>query len=210
MKRGTTLPALPSTLPKRTIANAVAERCAQSPTSISASRFVAPMTLDGFTALSVEMSTKRSAPAPCAISSTLRQPMTLFFTASSGVALHEGDVLVGGGVEHVVGPVAVRELAEAGGVAHVHHLRDHGEPRVHALEVAEEEVEAVLVDVGEDEARRLVVGELAADLAADGARRPRDEHPLALDLGADLRLVEAHGAAGQQVVRGEVLQHRHR
>ena len=61
-KRGTTLPLLPSTLPKRTMANEVPLPIACVWMAISASRFDAPITLVGFTALSVEMKMKRSTP----------------------------------------------------------------------------------------------------------------------------------------------------
>ena len=55
-------------LPKRTISSCVLlSRSWPSPSqAISARRFVAPITLVGFTALSVEISTKRSAPKRCA------------------------------------------------------------------------------------------------------------------------------------------------
>ena len=55
-----------------------------------------------------------------------------------------------------------------------------------ALQLAEEEVEAVLVDVGQHEARRLEAGELAADLAADRARGARDQDPSPAHVGRRL------------------------
>ena len=61
-KRGTTLPLLPRTLPKRTIENEVPLPTACAWTTSSASRFDAPITLVGFTALSVEIKMKRSTP----------------------------------------------------------------------------------------------------------------------------------------------------
>ena len=62
-KMGTTLPRLPSTLPKRTETNGRPHAArAASVTTSSATRLVQPMTLAGLTALSVEMSTKRSTP----------------------------------------------------------------------------------------------------------------------------------------------------
>ena len=54
---GTTLPRLPSTLPKRTTTNALPVACEAARTSVSAIRFEAPITLDGLTALSLEIST---------------------------------------------------------------------------------------------------------------------------------------------------------
>ena len=64
-----TLPLLPSTLPKRTAMKRVPGcSVARLLTTISAARLVAPITLVGFTALSVLMSTKRSAATSAAAS----------------------------------------------------------------------------------------------------------------------------------------------
>jgi hypothetical protein len=54
-----TLPALPNTLPKRTITNCVPRPCRLRQT-ISARRFVAPMTFVGLTALSDDTRTNFS------------------------------------------------------------------------------------------------------------------------------------------------------
>ena len=64
---GTTLPVEPSTLPKRTVTQRMPPPAARACMSsawqyISASRLEAPMTLVGFTALSVEMNTIASVP----------------------------------------------------------------------------------------------------------------------------------------------------
>ena len=72
-KRGITLPALPNTLPKRTITNCVAPPCRLWQT-ISASRLVAPITLVGLTALSVETSTNFSTLAPTAARASTQVP----------------------------------------------------------------------------------------------------------------------------------------
>ena len=56
-KVGTTLPRLPSTLPKRTLTKLRPVDTAARCTNSSAIRFVAPMILDGLTALSLEIST---------------------------------------------------------------------------------------------------------------------------------------------------------
>jgi hypothetical protein len=56
---GITLPALPSTLPNLTVSNCVRGAiCCNAWQAISARRLLAPITLVGLTALSVEISTK--------------------------------------------------------------------------------------------------------------------------------------------------------
>ena len=82
--RGTTLPLLPRTFPKRTIENDVPLPTACAWTTSSATRLDAPITLVGFTALSVEIMMKRSTPWASAACARSRVPRTLFFTASHG------------------------------------------------------------------------------------------------------------------------------
>ena len=93
LKIGTTLPADPSTFPNRTAVTFVREVRARSRTTSSATRFVAPITEEGFTALSVEMRTKRFAPHASAARATWSVPNTLFFTASSGASSISGTCL---------------------------------------------------------------------------------------------------------------------
>ena len=83
-KIGTTLPFEPRTLPNRTETYGRPVRRAASATSISAIRLLAPMTLDGRTALSVETRTKRSTPAASAASSSAIVPPMFTCTASEG------------------------------------------------------------------------------------------------------------------------------
>ena len=90
---GMTLPADPSTLPNRTEVMRVLLRRPCSRSTISAMRLVAPITELGRTALSVEMSTRRSAPTASAMRATFCVPKTLFFTASSGASSMSGTCL---------------------------------------------------------------------------------------------------------------------
>ena len=83
LNKGTTLPRLPNTLPKRTTLKNRPELSAASKTIVSAMRLVAPITLTGRMALSVEIITRRSTPYSRAASTTLRVPWMLLVTASS-------------------------------------------------------------------------------------------------------------------------------
>ena len=62
-------------------------------TAHSASAFDAPMTVAGLTALSVETSTKRSAPASPAAAATMRVATALLRTASTGFSSISGTCL---------------------------------------------------------------------------------------------------------------------
>ena len=90
LKSGTTLPADPRTLPNRTAVKRVTDLRARSRTISSATRLVAPITLAGWTALSVEIRTNRSAPQASAIRAAFSVPNTLFLTASSGASSISG------------------------------------------------------------------------------------------------------------------------
>src|SRR3990172_5911660 len=93
LNNGTMLPRLPSTFPKRTETKARPDRCAASRTMSSAMRLVAPMTLYGWTALSVEIKTNRSVPQPRAALTTVCVPRTLLLTASSTLTSIRGTCL---------------------------------------------------------------------------------------------------------------------
>ncbi|OPZ63360.1 MAG: hypothetical protein BWY85_01747 [Firmicutes bacterium ADurb.Bin506] len=92
-KMGTTLPLLPSTLPKRTAMNLVLLVTPMLCTTISAVRLLMPMADTGFTALSVEIITKRFTPCLSATLATFLVPNTLFVSASSGFSSMRGTCL---------------------------------------------------------------------------------------------------------------------
>ena len=74
LNKGMTEPRLPSTLPKRTVIYFVSYVSFIDMITFSATRFVAPITLVGLTALSVEIMTNRSTPWRPATSATFLVP----------------------------------------------------------------------------------------------------------------------------------------
>ena len=90
---GMTLPWLPSTLPKRTATHFISVLPAKVWMSISQMRLVQPITLVGFTALSVESCTNRSTSCSLALTSRFLVPRTLFLTASAGLTSISGTCL---------------------------------------------------------------------------------------------------------------------
>ena len=94
-KIGITLPDEPSTFPKRTAQNRVSAsaRWPHASTIHSHSAFDCPITVFGFTALSVETRTNRLAPNSTATSATFRVTSVLLRTASSGFASMSGTCL---------------------------------------------------------------------------------------------------------------------
>ena len=104
-KIGITLPEEPSTLPKRTATKRVATsaRWPKLSTIHSQTAFDWPITVFGFTALSVETSTNRSAPNSTATSATVRVASVLLRTASSGFASINGTCLYAAAWKTTVG-----------------------------------------------------------------------------------------------------------
>ena len=93
-KIGTTEPDEPSTLPNRTDEKRVPfQRFCAASMAHSASAFDAPITVAGLTALSVDTSTNRSAPASPAADATMRVATALFRTASTGFSSISGTCL---------------------------------------------------------------------------------------------------------------------
>ena len=199
-KIGTTLPVEPSTLPKRTDTYGRPVRWAASATSISAIRLLAPITLVGRTALSVDTNTNRSTPAASAASSMTMVPPMFTCTASEGCSSIMRHVLVRRGVEdharRLVGDQPAHGLA----------ARDVGEvdPQLAAalpaqaarLELPLDEVERALGPVDEHEAPGPEREHLARELGPDRAAAARDhDRPAADDLVHAARVLADHRAA---------------
>ncbi len=95
-------------------AAAAARRHVQPCTYISASRLLAPITLLGFTALSVEMNTIAAAPAARAASATIRVPDRVGHQPFERVRLHHRHVLQRRRMEHQLRPHRLEHRARSG------------------------------------------------------------------------------------------------
>ena len=95
LNRGITDPLEPSTLPNRVVTNSVTPSFSWDRywMIISQHRLEAPITLVGFTALSVEIITNFCTLWNCARLATLKVPTTLFLIASIGEASIRGTCL---------------------------------------------------------------------------------------------------------------------
>ena len=196
---GTTLPLEPSTFPKRTTTNRHGPG-ARLPMTSSAARLVAPITLAGRTALSVDTRTNWVTSCRIATCAAFSVPKHVVPNRLQHVQLGERHVLVRGRVEDERRPVRrecrlhlilEQEVAE--------HRRDlHGRKAI--AQLALEEEHSVLVAVEQDEPRRSVRRHLTAQLGADGARGAGHQDGAIGDQRPHVRQVESHGLAGQQVV----------
>ncbi len=117
------------------------------------------------------------------------------------IVLHQGHVLVGGGVEDDVGVVA----REGGGqlllVADAPDDHREGDLRVASLHLEVEGVGVVLVDVVDQEPLRGEAGGLAHDLGPYGPRTARDKHRAALQVRLRGLRVHVDGGSAEEVLR---------
>ena len=202
-KIGTTEPDEPRTLPKRTVAKRVSgQRCWAASTANSASAFDAPITVAGCTALSVETSTKRLDARLARDPRDEPRGERVVAHRLDRVALHQPDVLVGGGVEDDVGRCSAKHLAHPLALLAV---GEHGRERRRVdvavvLELALDAEEVVLGVVDEDQPPRRDARDLAAQLGADRAAGAGDHDDLAGEVGADAVELHAHRLAAEDVL----------
>ena len=118
------------------------------------------MTLDGLTALSVEIITNTFVPKRPAASARLRVPRTFVFTASA-VQLHQGHVLVGGGVEDNAGAV-LWKMPLTLGLSLISAISMAKEPRRLLLQLQPDVVDAVFAVAQQHQLFGVDCGHLAA------------------------------------------------
>ena len=168
-------------------------------------RFEAPMTLVGFTALSVLIRTNCNTPCSAANSATMRVPWTLVCTASSRLGLHHGHMLVCRRMEDHLGCVLLKDPLHGVAVPYIGHTRNelHGsDPTVQFdLDI----VQAGFREVHQHQPIRTERGQLAHQFAADGSSRTGHQHLTACEMGAHLVVLQLDHRAAQQVLDPHLL-----
>ena len=118
-----------------------------------------------------------------------------------GAVLHQGDVLVGGGVEHQLRSVLGHDVVQT---AHVPHGADEHlqiQLRMGVAQLHLDIVGVVFVDIEDDQLFGVAFGDLAAQLAADGTTAAGDHHHLAGDIPADLLQIHLNRVTAQQILQ---------
>ena len=118
----------------------------------------------------------------------------------AGVLLHQGDVLVRRGVEDYLRVPFAEDIVKPRRLAHVADHRDEVELREAAFQLQADVVHRGLRIVVENELLDAEYGQLAAELAADGAGRASHHDDLAFAFGLDLVDVEADLLAAEKVL----------
>ena len=119
--------------------------------------------------------------------------------------LHEGDVLVRGGVIDDLGAVVLEDLPDAAAVADGSDQGLQRQVRILLTQLVLDVVGVVLVDIEDDQAGRAVSCDLAAEFAADRTAAARDEDGLAVDEVEDFVHVGADGFPAEEVLHGDLL-----
>ena len=118
----------------------------------------------------------------------------------AGVLLHQGDVLVRRGMEDYLRVPLAEDIVQPRHLAHVANHRDEVELREAAFQLQPDVVHRGLRIVEEDELLDAECGQLAAELAADGAGCSGHHDDLALAFGLDLVDIETDLLAAEQVL----------
>ena len=166
----------------------------------SATRLVAPMTLEGFTALSVEIRTKRS--TPWRVGGLRHDPRAAHVVLDrlAGVLLHERHVLVRRRVEDDLRPVLAQDLVEPRRVGDVPDDRDTA-PKCEPGPRAPSESRAGCSRSARTSQRgRLEPGDLPAQLGPDRSRPRRSPSPAARQSDASPSRIEPDRRARQQIL----------
>jgi len=126
----------------------------------------------------------------------------------TGAVLHEGDMLMGGGVIDDLGMVLLKDLEDTPAVADGADQGHEVEIRIFLAQFQLDGVGVVFVDIKDNELLRVVARDLAAELRADGPSPARDEDDLAVNEVENLAQIRCDGLAPQKVLDGDVLKFR--
>ena len=169
---------------------------------------MAPITLVGLTALSVEISTNVSTSLASAASAACQVLEDVVVDARDDVLLDDRHVLVGSRVVdrlHAVGlhdlgePVAVMRIAEQRGQLEIKGFVLREQPQLPL-----DAVESQLGHLEQHQPARPDTRDLSAEFRPDRATRTRHHHDLVADAGVEKRLDRRDGLATQEIVRFDV------
>ena len=129
----------------------------------------------------------------------------VIFNCLAGAVLHEGDMLVSGGVVDQLGTVGAEDLVQAAAVADRADERDKVQVGILLAKLELDGIGVVLVDIKDHQLFGVVRGDLAAELGADGPAAAGDQDGLAGDEGKNLLHIRLNRLAAEEVLHGDVL-----
>ena len=108
-------------------------------------------------------------------------------------------MFMGRRVEYDIRMIGVHDILHASCVAHRPDQRHQIKPRVFPLQLLLDGIGIIFINVEDDQHRRFGLGDLAAELAADGSAPACYQDGLALQCGEDLVVVDLYLGPAQQV-----------
>ena len=152
----------------------------------------------GFTALSVEIRTNFFTPAAAAACDLIRS-LNVIFDRLVRAVFHKRHMFVRCRVEHDIRMISLHNTLHTPGIAHGSDQRHQIKPRVFPPQLLLDGIGIIFINVENDQHRRFGLGDLAAELAADGSAPARYQDGLAFQCGEDLVVVDLYLGAAQQV-----------
>ena len=128
----------------------------------------------------------------------------------TGAVLHEGHVLVGGGVIDDLGMVLLKDLKNTAAVTDGADQSNEVQIRILLAQFQLDGVGVVLVDIENDELLGIMPRDLAAEFRADGPATTRDKDDLTVNEFEYLAQIRRNGLAPQKVLDGDILEFRNR
>ena len=117
------------------------------------------------------------------------------------IALHQGNVLMGGGVEHHVGLVGIKQQFQPPGVPDGADLHAEGQlPAVLVQQLLLDVIGVVFVNIKNNQPLGTVLDDLAAQLAADGAAATGDQYGAPGQQPSHSGRIQMNGVPAQQIL----------
>ena len=124
----------------------------------------------------------------------------------AGAVLHEGDVLMRGGMIDDLGMILLKHLEDTPAVADGTDEDHQIQIRILLSQFQLDGVGVVFVDIEDDQLLRVVARDLTAELRADAPSPARDKDDLAVNKLEYLAQIRRNGLAPQKVLNGDVLE----
>ena len=117
----------------------------------------------------------------------------IVFDRLVGAVLHQRHMLMRCCMVHNIGMIRFKHIVDPARVAHAADQNHQIQLRILFLQFLLQVVGIVFINIKHDQLRRLVTGNLTAQLASDGAASPGHQDPLAADVAHDLVQVHPDG-----------------
>ena len=117
-----------------------------------------------------------------------------------GAYLHQGHMLMGRRMIDDIRPVQLKDLFHPGRITHRADQYLHIQMRIFLFQLLLYLINSVFINIKNDQTFGIVLGDLSAQLASDGAAASCHQHRLATDIADDLIHIHLNGIPPQQIL----------